>query len=88
MADGRAPRTGDPALDRRIEEAIDRGVAYLKSIQQHDGSWSLLAERPFLFDPAGAPDEREVMIGPIDAFWAEKGERLEWDPDRARFVSR
>ncbi len=35
---------------------------------------------------AGAtPDEREVMLGPIDAFRAEKGERLEWDEARARF---
>ncbi|HEX5138709.1 MAG TPA: hypothetical protein VFY93_17185 [Planctomycetota bacterium] len=49
---------------------------------------SLLVDRPFLFDPAAGFGDREVMLGPIEAFWKEKGERLTWDVEKGRFVVR
>lgn len=49
---------------------------------------SRLVARPFLFDPAAGFDEREAMLGPIEAFWKEQGERLEWDEARGRFVAK
>jgi len=40
-------RVADPKLQSAIHAAIDKGVAYLKRSQQHDGRW--------LYDPTGAP---------------------------------
>jgi hypothetical protein len=80
-----------PKLARR--EAVGLAIAKLRDDRQpvREAALELLArlvDRPFLFDPAGGPDEREVMLGPIEAFWKEMGERLEWDEGKGRFVVR
>jgi len=80
-----------PKLARR--EAVGLAIGKLRDDRQpvREAAFELLArlvDRPFLFDPAAPLDEREVMLGPIDAFWKEKGERLEWDEGRERFVTR
>jgi hypothetical protein len=80
-----------PKLARR--EAVGLCVAKLRDDRQPVREAALellgrLVERPFLFDPAAGPEERDVMLGPIEAFWKDEGERLEWDADRGRFVLR
>ena len=37
---------GDPALQKEIDQAIAKGVAYLKSIQQPTGQWTYQASEP------------------------------------------
>ena len=45
-----------------------------------------LVEKRFLFDPDASPDERDVMLAPIEAFWKEHGKKLLWDDQKSRFV--
>jgi len=80
-----------PKLAQR--EAVGVVIAKLRDGRQpvREAAYELLGllvDRPFLFEPVAPLDERLVMLGPIDAFWKEKGEKLEWDAERARFVVR
>jgi hypothetical protein len=73
-------------------EAVGLAIAKLRDDRQpvREAACELLTrlvDRPLLFDPAAGPEEREVMLGPIDAFWSEKGGRLEWDEKRGRFAA-
>ena len=43
--DDRPDRRADADLQPRINDAITRGVEYLKSIQKADGSWTYEAQR-------------------------------------------
>jgi len=78
-----------PKLARK--EAVGLAIEKLRDKRQpvREAAFELLqrlVDRPFLFDPAGSLEEREMMLGPIDAFWKEKGERLAWDEARGKFV--
>jgi hypothetical protein len=80
-----------PKLAER--EAVGLCVAKLRDDRQpvREAAFELLSrlvERPFLFDPVAGFEERAAMLGPIEAFWKEQGERLEWDEDRGRFIAR
>ncbi|MCK6458956.1 MAG: hypothetical protein L6Q95_03585 [Planctomycetes bacterium] len=75
------------------KEAVGFAVAKLRDDRQpiRAAAFELLTrlvDRQFLFDAAAGPEEREVMLGPIEAFWKEKGERLVWDAEKERFVPR
>jgi hypothetical protein len=79
--------------DLASREAVGLAITKLRDdrLPVREAAFDLLTrlvDRPFVFDPAAGPEEREVMLGPIEAFWAERGEGLEWDRDRARFVAR
>jgi hypothetical protein len=74
-------------------EAVGLAIGKLRDDRQpvREAAFELLTrlvDRPFLFDPAAGPEEREVMLGPIEAFWTEKGARLEWDEGKRRFAVR
>ncbi|HEX5138708.1 MAG TPA: prenyltransferase/squalene oxidase repeat-containing protein [Planctomycetota bacterium] len=78
-----------PKLARK--EAVGLAIAKLRDKRQpvREAAFALLqrlVDRPLLFDPAGSLEERETMLGPIEAFWKEKGERLTWDEEKGRFV--
>jgi hypothetical protein len=78
-----------PKLAKR--EAVGLCVARLRDDRQpvRAAAFELLSrlvEKPFLFDPAGTYDERDMMLGPIEGFFEEKGGRLEWDEAKGRFV--
>jgi hypothetical protein len=45
-----------------------------------------LVEKRFLFDPDASPEDRDVMIAPIDAYWQEHRAKVRWDAAKARFV--
>ncbi len=75
------------------KEAVGLAIAKLSDNRQPVreaafGLLSRLVDRPFLFDPAAGPEERGVMLGPIEAFWEETGERLLWDEGKGRFAVR
>jgi len=78
-------------FDRR--EAVGLCVAKLRDEREpvRTAAFELLSrlvDRPFLFDAAADAETRDVMLAPIEAFWKDRGDRLEWDPDRARFTVR
>lgn len=52
-------------------------------------AWELiegLVEKRFLFDPDAKPDERDLMLTPVETFWTEQGSKLRWDDAKRRFV--
>jgi len=53
-----------------------------------DAAWELLGallEKPLLFDPRAAEEERTIMLAPIDGYLAARGDRLAWNPGSGRF---
>jgi len=44
-----------------------------------------LVEKRFLFEPDAKPEERDLMLVPIEAFWQENKARLRWDEAKTRF---
>jgi hypothetical protein len=78
-----------PKLARK--EAVGLAIGKLRDGRQpvREAAFELLTrlvDRPFLFDPKASVDDRETMLGPIEAFWKEKGERLTWDEKKGMFV--
>jgi hypothetical protein len=47
----------------------------------------VLVEKRFLFDPDAKPEDRDLMLIPIEAFWQERGSRVVWDEAKGRFVT-
>jgi hypothetical protein len=73
-------------------EAVGLFVAKLRDNRQpvRAAAFELLMrllEKPLLFDAAASPEEREVMLGPIEAFWKEHHAKLMWDDGKGRFVT-
>jgi len=46
----------------------------------------LLVEKRFLFEPDAKPEDRDVMLAPIEAFWQEQRSRIAWDEAKGRFT--
>src|SRR6476620_204462 len=67
-----AARAADANLDQKVQSAIDKGLAYLKSQQKPDGSWQkpndppalpAIALKAFSQDPKTAPNADFVKRG-------------------------
>jgi hypothetical protein len=89
-----APAAERAKLAPRFAEAQAAAVGFLVGkLRASDrdlrvAAWELLqalVEKRFLFDPEGTPDDRDVMIGPIEAFWQEQKGKLAWDEATGRF---
>jgi hypothetical protein len=90
-----APAAERRALAPRFAEARAAAVGFLVGkLRASDrgaraAAYELLealVERRFLFDPDGEPEERDVMLVPIEGFWKEQGQRLVWDDAKGRFA--
>ena len=45
-----------------------------------------LLDKPLLFDPHAGPEDRAVMLAPIDSFWRDHGADYAWDAGKRRFA--
>jgi hypothetical protein len=53
-------------------------------------AWELtqaLVEKRFLFDPDARPEDRDVMIAPIEAYWQGHRSGMRWDAEGGRFAA-
>ncbi len=90
-----APAAERRALAPRFAEARTDAVGFLVGkLRASDrearlaafGLLETLVEKRFLFEPDAKPEERDLMLVPIEAFWRERGSRLVWDEKKGRFV--
>ncbi len=80
--DDRAPvRVNDKALQKQIHTAIQRGIAHLKSIQQENGSWGIVAKSHtggytalaiYALAASGVPATDPVIVGGLRWIKANK----------------
>jgi hypothetical protein len=82
-------------LRPRFAEAGTPAVGFLvgklrsSDVESRRAAWELtqaLVEKRFLFDPDAKPEERDVMIAPIEGYWQEHRSRIRWDASKGRFA--
>lgn len=52
-------------------------------------AWELtdtLFDKRFLFDPNATAEQRDVMLMPIETYWQEHREKIQWDGEKHRFA--
>jgi hypothetical protein len=89
-----APTAERKTLVARFPEAKQAAVGFLVGkLRASDrdlrvAAWELLqalVEKRFLFDPDANAEDRDIMIGPIEAFWQEHKAGIAWDEAAGRF---
>ena len=91
-----APPAERTTLASRFAEAGTPTVGFLvgklrsSDRESRRAAWELtqaLVEKRFLFDPDAKPEERDVMIAPIEGYWQEHRGKIRWDAAKARFTA-
>lgn len=91
-----APAAERRTLQPRFAEAGTEAVRFLVGkLRASDrearvaacGLLEALVEKRFLFEPDAKPEERDLMLVPIEAWWQEQKAGLQWDEKKGRFVT-
>ncbi len=77
------PKAGPRAIGLFIEKLRDKREPVRRAAYDLLGK---MLDKRLLFDPKADTEMREMMLGPIDAWWKRQGNDLKWNSEAGKFI--